>query len=218
MVKKYGTFEQMLISFPPLLCRPSAAHWWTARVNVSSRGRLTWGLAISVNMAGWHMVRKIWTFLPVLVTFVWACLNFFFFRAVTGLEKRGVSCAPSVSSRAACSSQIAYSRLQEVRPGGQLSATGRDVYRTVGFWVNIAAASKHQARWKLKHTTVGLSGPGPQRGAGKSSLLEENSSMTAQPCHLRSGQSLSSQMLNFVWSKVGERVNGNIIWLVSEKK
>ena len=42
--------------------------------------------------------------------------------------------------------------------------------------------------------------------------------MTAHPCHLRSGQSLSSQMLNFVWSKVGERVNGNIIWLVSEKK
>lgn len=41
--------------------------------------------------------------------------------------------------------------------------------------------------------------------------------MTAHPCCLPSGLSLSSQMLNFVQSKVGQRVNGDIIWLVSEK-
>ena len=106
----------------------------------------------------------------VRVSVVFFFFFFFPFRAITGLEKRRVSCAPSVSSHVACSSQIAYSWLPEVRPGGQLSAEGLDVYSTVGFWVNAAAASKHQAPWKLKHTTVGLSGPGPQRRAGKSSF------------------------------------------------
>lgn len=50
-------------------------------------------------MAGWHMVRKIWAFLPVLIMFVFkcVCVCVYLFRAVTGLEKREVSYAPSVS-------------------------------------------------------------------------------------------------------------------------
>lgn len=39
------------------LCRPFAAHWWTARVSVSSRARFTYEHVTSANMAGWLTVR-----------------------------------------------------------------------------------------------------------------------------------------------------------------
>lgn len=37
-------------------CRPSAAHWSTARASASSRGRFTYGHVTSANTAGWPTV------------------------------------------------------------------------------------------------------------------------------------------------------------------